>query len=104
MSDKKQEAIGFFIGRLFFLIIAVLFLLYGLFLKQPCDIDAVFLSCRLTGTVGDWIGGAMFFSGLVWLSGIVKGVRNLYNPPGSSQWNLITAAGLVLSVVIFWNL
>lgn len=104
MSDKKQEAIGFLIGRVFFLIIAILFVLYGLFIKQPCDIDAVFLSCRLTGSLMDYIGSGMFLSGLLVMSGVIRGFKYLYNPPNSTPLNYLFGAFMIAGPIIFWNL
>jgi hypothetical protein len=103
-KDKRADARGYLIARCACLVIASIFLLYAIVLKQPCDLDAQFLSCRLTGSVFDYIGSAMFLFGLVVLSGIIKGVRNLYSPPGSSKWNLLWFAFMIAGPVIFWNL
>ena len=101
MSNNEKNA--WIVVRLILLLIAFLFVLYGLFLKQPCDLDAVFLSCRLTGTWGDFLGGALFLTGLVTMSGIVKGFDNLSNPPNTSLGNLLVFAATALGIVLFWN-
>lgn len=100
-NDEKSAWI---VVRLILLAVAILFVVYVIFLKQPCDLDAVFLSCRLTGTIGDWLGGMMFFFGLVFMSGIVKGLTGLYNPPQTTKWNWIMFAVMIAGAVIFWNL
>ncbi len=83
-------------------ILAIIFTIFGFFSHPPCDIDRVFLACRLSPfSVADFIGCAMFYGGCVVLSGVLK---PLYNPENSSKWNLISFAGLVLSIVLIWNL
>lgn len=105
MKEKKQSEDKFvwLIVRLILLAIAVSFTIFA-FSHQPCDVDNVFLSCRLTGTAADWIGSIMFIGGLVWMSGIIKGVRNLVSPPGSTSGNYIVFAIVVLGAILFWNL
>jgi len=110
MSNKpfidggKDEKTMWIIVRSVLALIALLFVIYGFFIKQPCDVDAVFLSCRLTGTIGDWIGGALFFGGMIFLSGLHKGLKNLYNPPNTSMWNWIVFVATALGIILFWNL
>ena len=100
MSEKT----GIIIGRCFLLLIALLYIGYGLIWKPECDIDKVYLGCRLTGTVGDWIGSLMFIGGLVWLSGIIKGTHNLSSPPASTTTNWLWAAGAAIGIILVWNL
>lgn len=92
------------ISRAILLVIAVLFILFGLVIKQPCDIDNIYLSCRLTGSIADWIGSIGFLASVVWLSGIMKGFAHLQSPPGSTSGNLIAFAVAAISVLLFWNL
>lgn len=100
---EKDERVAWLIVRAGLLLIALVFTIY-LFVKPECGIDNEFLACRVTGTLGDIIGLAMFYAGLLWTSGIVKGISNLSNPPGSSKWNYVLFLVLVFGVIIFWNL
>lgn len=99
-----MEKYAWLIVRSILAVIAVLFVIYGIAVVQPCDIDAVFLSCRLNGSVGDIVGCIMFVGGMLVMSGVFKGVKHLYNPPNTSFWNLVAFGTMVLGVVIFWNL
>jgi len=83
-------------------IFVICFTLFGFFIKQDCDIDRVFLWCRLHPfSLGDFIGCAMWYAGCVFISGILP-IR-LYNPENSTKWNLISFVGMVLSIVLIWN-
>ena len=83
-------------------IFIVLFTLYGFFIKQPCDIDRVYLWCRLHPfSLGDLIGCIIWYAGCVFISGVLP--FRLYNPENSSKWNLIFFAAMVLSIVLIWN-
>ncbi len=104
VDGGKDEQILWLVVRSLFLIIAILFAVYGLFIKQPCDVDAVFLSCRLTGSVADIIGSIMFFGGMVFMSGIVKGLRNMWNAANTSTWNIVAFVVTALGAILFWNL
>lgn len=100
MSEKTVWTIG----RVILSAVVVLFVLFGFIFKQPCDIDKIYLSCRLTGTIADWIGSIGFLASVVWLSGIMKGFAHLQSPPGSTSGNLIAFAVAAISVLLFWNL
>lgn len=102
-NANKDEAVAWAVVRSILLLVAFLFIGYLLWWKQPCDVDAVFLNCRITGTWGDYIGIPVFFFGLFVMSGIHKGFSNLMNPPNSSKWNIILFVAMVMSVVLFWN-
>lgn len=83
-------------------VILIVFTIMAFFVKQPCDIDRVYLWCRLHPmSLGDIIGLIMFYGGCIVLTGILP--ITLYNPENSSKWNLITFAVLVLSMVLIWN-
>jgi len=88
------------------LIVVLLFTLFGFFITQPCDIDAVYLWCRLHPfSLADLIGCILFYGGAAFLSGLPALVKlELFNPEGSSKWNLITFAAMVLGVILIWNL
>lgn len=81
--------------------IAIFFIVFGFFVKQDCDIDRVYLWCRLHPlSFFDIIGVIMFLAGCFLLSGVYK----FWNPENSVKWNLIWFALMFLSVVIIWNL
>lgn len=101
---NKDEKITWVVVRSIIALVAVLFVVYGVFVDQPCDIDAVFLSCRLSGSLFDIIGSGLFVGGLLAISGVFKGLDYMYNPINSSKWNLIAFAVMVIGVVLFWNL
>lgn len=102
-----MEKFASFFVRFIVFVVAAMFLLYAFVWKQPCDgIDNEFLSCRLTGTWGDIIGGILFVTGLLILSGFVtalsRGFKYLYNPPNSSTWNIAVFVGMVLGAILLW--
>lgn len=83
-------------------IILVVFTIMAFFVKQDCDIDRIYLWCRLHPmSIGDIIGLIMFYGGGIVLTGILP--VTLYNPENSSKWNMILFAVLVLSVILIWN-
>lgn len=100
---EKDEKIAWVVVRIVLAIVSASFLVYGLFLRQPCDVDAVFLSCRLTGSIADYIGVLLFGGGMFIMSGIYKGAEDLTNPIGSNLFNNILAAAMVAGVILFWN-
>ena len=105
IDGGKDEQILWIIARIFCLIVAFVFVAYVTFWKPECDaINKQFLACNFTGTVGDWIGATLFFLGLLFLSGIVKGWRNLANPTGSAMWNYIWFAAMAGGFLILWFL
>jgi len=101
---EKDEKIAWVIVRIILAIVGVSFLVYGLFVHQPCGIDAEFLSCRLTGTIFDIIGVTLFGGGMVVMSGVYKKSEYLTNPIGSSLFNNILFVAMVAGVLLFWNL
>ncbi len=103
-KDSKDDAIRFMIIRILFLAIAAFYIGYGVFFKPPCDSDAVFLACRLTGSIGDWIGSLAFIGSMVWCSGLIKGLSGLYAPAGSAKWNIIFFLLGAVGITIVWNL
>lgn len=83
-----------------------LFTYYGFFETQPCDIDAIYLSCRLNPfTTFDLIGCVLFYGAALVLAGVPKlfGVE-IFNPQGSALFNIITFVLGVAGVVLIWNL
>lgn len=100
MSDTKLEkyAAPVFVG-----VILVVFTLFAFVIKQPCDIDKVYLWCRVHPlSFFDVIGLIGFYGGAVIISGATP--LKLFNPENSVQWNLIWFAVMALSIILIWNL
>lgn len=101
-SDEKTL---FTMSRVVIGLAVFLFTYYGFFANLPCDLDNIYLSCRLNPfTLGDLIGTILFYSGALVLSGVLPllGI-NLFNPRGSAMWNIITGVGMALGIVLIWN-
>lgn len=100
---KDNDEGEFMIVRIIVLTCAALFTYYGFFETQPCDLDAIYLSCRLTGSVWDWIGCFLFYTGCVFLIGIPRyfGLE-LYNPENSSAFNIITFVAMAIGIILIW--
>src|SRR5690349_3064721 len=76
---------------------AVVFTLFAFFIKQDCDIDRIYLWCRVHPfSFWDFIGCAMFYGGCFLLSGVYK----FWNEAHKITWNIIWFITMVLSVVI----
>jgi hypothetical protein len=103
-KNNRDEANAWLVVRIILLIIALVFIGYGIIWKPECDSDQTFLACRLTGSIFDIIGSILFLGGLVWVSGIIKGISNLYNPPGSGMWNYIWFVLMLAGIMLFWFL
>lgn len=99
---KETTVAEKWVPRIIMGIILVIFTIMAFFVKQDCDIDRVYLWCRLHPmSVGDIIGLITFYGACLFISGFLP--VKLYNPENSSKWNLIWFAVLVLSVVLIWN-
>lgn len=84
-------------------IVLLLFILFGFVIKQDCDIDKVYLWCRLHPmSLFDIIGMILFFGGAVVLTGILP--LKLTNEANSSKWNIILFVVMALGIVLIWNL
>jgi hypothetical protein len=105
-SDKQKEKRQQIIGMIAMGIVLFMFILLGFVIKQECDIDAEYLWCRLHPfTIGDVIGVPLFVAGAVLISGLLPYMGiNLYNPANSSQWNIISFIGMLVGIILFWNL
>lgn len=83
--------------------IAVLGVVYA-FIPQKCDIDAIYLYCRVNGSVGDWLGG------LSWIAGPALNIYRTLNPTyadSRGQGNLSSALPIILmgvGAIVVWNL
>ena len=105
MMDKDEKS-AWMIVRGIVALVVFLFTYYGFFEKQPCDIDAIYLSCRLNPfTVFDLIGCVLFYGAAAMIAGVPKlfGVE-IFNPTGSAKWNIITGLAGALGIVLIWNL
>ena len=102
----KDEKSTWLIVRAIVGLVVILFTVFGFFSKQPCDIDAIYLSCRLNPfTVADFIGCVLFYGAAAVIAGVPKlfGVE-IFNPTGSAKWNIITGLAGALGIVLIWNL
>lgn len=100
---EKDEQISWIILRGILALVGLAFIVYGLFTHQPCDIDAVFLNCRLTGTVFDYIGVILFGGGMFVMSGLWAGSKYIMNPVGSDAWSRALFVAMLVGAVLFWN-
>jgi hypothetical protein len=73
------------------------------FSNQPCDIDAVYLSCRVNGSLGDIIGFGLFYATAAYLAGLGKLVGFDPSVKGSGVNIAAFVAGL-LGLILIWNL
>lgn len=99
----KDEKRAWFIVRLIAALFLAAFTLWGFVFPADCDVDKVFLACRITWTVWDVIGLVGLAFGILVLSGLHKGSKDLFNPENSSLWNYVLAGELLVSIVLIWN-
>ena len=99
-SDDKDEKILYIVMRIIVGLVAAFYVAYAVFFKQPCDIDGQYLSCRVTGTLWDWIGSILFVGGCLSLSGVLNWV---YKPKTNVVWGIIVVS-LLLGIILVWNL
>lgn len=95
-----------YLSTLVVLIFAILFTYFGFFEPQPCDLDAIYLSCRLNPFTGfDLVGCILIYLGCALVSCLpVLEKLELYNPEGSSAFNIAAFAGMVIGITLIWNL
>lgn len=101
---EKDEKIGWAVSRSVLALVGLAFMGYGFFGTEPCDIDKVFLNCRITGTVFDYIGVLLFGGGMFVMSGLYKGFNYIMNPIGSDAWTKALGIAMAAGIVLFWNL
>ena len=101
---KDDDSSEFMIVRIIVGAVLLLFTYYGFFDKQPCDIDAIYLSCRLNPfTVWDFIGCCLFYGGSLVLAGVPKLFgANWFNPTGSSYYWVVFVS-MVGGIVMIWS-
>lgn len=108
MSDKPfkdSDGAEAIIAKVIIALVVILFTLFGFFIKQDCDIDKIYLWCRLHPfTIGDGIGCILFYAGCFMLSGIWKKWFTLWNEEHNARWNIITFICTALGAVFIWNL
>ncbi len=99
MSESKTWlAIRIFLG-----VIVLLFTLFGFVIKQPCDIDEVYLWCKLHPmSLLQVVGVIGFYAGAFALSGLWQKYFTLYNEVNSSKWNFIFFGAIALSIILIW--
>lgn len=98
MTEKKT----WLIVRIIVAAIVVLFTVFA-FSNQPCDLDAVYLSCRVTGSFGDILGFIMFYGFAAYVGGFLKLLG--FDPwSNKSEANYVAFAVGVLGVILIWNL
>lgn len=101
---EKDEKIAWVVVRIIMAICSTAFLVYGLFVHNECGIDEEFLSCKLSGTLYDYIGVVLFGGGVFIMSGIWKESEYLTNPIGSNLFNNLLFAAMVGGWALFWFL
>lgn len=102
---KDNENTEWTVVRIIIAVVVLFFTLFGFFIKQDCDIDKVYLWCRLHPfTVGDFIGVTLFYGGAFMLSGLWKNWFTLWEEENTQRWNWIIFAGTVLGIIFIWNL
>lgn len=81
-------------------IIVTVFTLFAFVIKQPCDIDKVYLWCRVHPLkVVDVLGLILFYGGAVALAGF----KEFLNPENSSKWNFIVGGVIALGFILIWG-
>lgn len=101
-KDEKTLRLGV---RIFLGVVVLLFTLFGFFIKQDCDIDRIYLWCRLHPfSLGDLLGCILFYGGAFMLSGLWEKYFTLWEEENTTKWNWIIGAGTALGLILIWNL
>jgi hypothetical protein len=99
---ERDEQIHLIILRGILALVGLAFIVYGLFTHQPCDIDGVFLNCRLTGTIADYIGVILFGGGMFVMSGLWAGSKYIMNPVGSDAFSKVLFIAMAAGIGMIW--
>lgn len=101
---QKENKSGLIIQTFVVFAILAVFTAFAFFVPQECDIDKVYLWCRLHPfTAIDGFGIALFYGGGLMLAGIPKWLGfELGSPTGSSSLNLWTFAAMVVGAILMW--
>ena len=79
--------------------ILVVFTLFAFVIKQPCDIDKIYLWCRVHPlTIIDILGLILFYGG----GALMVGFKELSNEAGSSKWNFIIFGAMAAGILLIW--
>lgn len=99
MNEKTVQKIVW--GVLALVVLA--FTLFAFVIKQDCDIDKVYLWCRVH-PLGffDILGIVIFYGSAVFMSGILP--IQLVNEENTTRWNYVMFAVMFLAFVMIWNL
>jgi hypothetical protein len=98
-----NEAKTWLVVRVVLAAVVILFTLFAFVIKQDCDIDAVYLWCRVHPmSAFDIIGSIMFYGGAVFMSGLLP--FQLWNEENNTRWNWILFISIVTGLVLIWNL
>ena len=103
MSNKSDKT-GLIIQTSVTAVIVIVFTLFAFVIPQECDIDKVYLWCRVHPlTALDIVGLILFYGAAAMLAGIPKWFGfELGSPTGSSSLNLITFGVGVLGAILIW--
>lgn len=85
------------------LVFGVIVIVYGLIIKQPCDMDKIYLWCRLHPfQIQDIIGLIFFLGGTVGASGIwMLGTGDVDQTPGR-QIVYGSGAAMLFGAILMW--
>lgn len=87
-------------------LILIVFTVFGFFANPACDIDRVYLACRLSPfTVGDALGTGLVYAGGLGLCGVTEllGLRLMGREGSIGKWPVIFLAAAVVGAVLIWN-
>lgn len=103
-TKKKDDKGGLIIQTLVVGAIMAVFTAFAFFIPQECDIDKIYLWCRVHPlTTLDLVGMVLFYAGGVMLAGVPKWLGfDLGSPTGSSSLNWYTFAAMALGAILMW--
>ena len=90
-SDDRDTKQAFNIMRVIVIISILVFDIYAAFFKPVCGIDAEFMSCQVTGSVGDVCGFILLHAGILAMTGWIKPLNDMVTSVGSKSgaWPII---------------
>ena len=103
MSTKESKS-GLIIQSVVVGAILLVFTLFAFVFKQECDIDKVYLWCRVHPLkVLDVIGLILFYGGGAMLAGVPKWLGfDMGSPTGSSSLNWYTFGAMAGGAILMW--
>ncbi len=101
---QKENKTGLIIQTAVVAVIVIVFTLFAFVIKQECDIDKVYLWCRVHPlSFLDVIGLVLFYGGAAMFAGVPKWLGfELGSPEGSSSLNYYTAGATILGAILMW--